>query len=57
MPIKSFRPLTPSGRFTSLNRVVVSKNRPQRKLTEPKPKTGGRNVYGRISVPTSGSFS
>lgn len=49
MPIKSFRPLTPSGRFTSLNRVVVSKNRPQRKLTEPKPKTGGRNVYGRIT--------
>ncbi|HRI83109.1 MAG TPA: 50S ribosomal protein L2 [Opitutaceae bacterium] len=49
MAIKSFRPLTPAGRFTSLNKVVVSKLRPQRKLTEPKPKTGGRNVYGRIT--------
>ncbi len=49
MAIKSFRPLTPAGRFTSLNKVVVSKKRPERKLTEPKPKTGGRNVYGRIT--------
>lgn len=49
MPIKSFRPLTPAGRFTSLNKVVVSKKRPERRLTEPKPKTGGRNVYGRIT--------
>ena len=49
MPIKSFRPLTPAGRFTSLNKVKVSKSRPQRRLTEPKPKTGGRNVYGRIT--------
>jgi large subunit ribosomal protein L2 len=49
MAIKSFRPLTPAGRFTSLNKVVVSKERPQRNLTEPKPKTGGRNVYGRVT--------
>jgi len=50
MAIKSFRPLTPAGRFTSLNKVVVSKERPQRNLTEPKPKTGGRNVYGRVTT-------
>ena len=49
MAIKSFRPLTPAGRFTALNKVVVSKKRPERNLTEPKPKTGGRNVYGRIT--------
>ncbi len=50
MPIKSFRPLTPSGRFTSLNqRVGLSKKRPERGLTEPKPRTGGRNVYGRVT--------
>jgi large subunit ribosomal protein L2 len=50
MPIKSFRPLTPSGRFTSLNqRVGLSKKRPERGLTEAKPKTGGRNVYGRVT--------
>jgi len=50
MPIKSFRPLTPSGRFTSLNkRVGLSSKRPERALTEAKPKTGGRNVYGRVT--------
>ncbi len=50
MAIHSFRPLTPAGRFTSLNkREGLSKKRPERALTEPKPKTGGRNVYGRIT--------
>ncbi len=50
MPIHSFRPLTPSGRFTSLNMEKgLSKERPQRKLTESKHKTGGRNVYGRVT--------
>jgi large subunit ribosomal protein L2 len=50
MALKSFRPLTPSGRFTSLNRQPgLSKKRPERALTEPKPKTGGRNVYGRVT--------
>jgi large subunit ribosomal protein L2 len=27
----------------------LSKKRPERALTEPKPKTGGRNVYGRVT--------
>jgi large subunit ribosomal protein L2 len=50
MPIKPFRPLTPSQRFTSLNKPVgLSKERPQRSLTEAKHKTGGRNVYGRVT--------
>jgi large subunit ribosomal protein L2 len=50
MPIHSFRPLTPSGRFTSLNKQTgLSKERPQRALTESKHKTGGRNVYGRVT--------
>src|ERR1035438_5266718 len=40
----------PSQRFTSLNKPVgLSKNRPQRALTEPKHKTGGRNAYGRLT--------
>gem|GEM_PF-5701656 len=32
MPIKSFRPLTPSGRFTQLNQVtdILTKKRPER---------------------------
>ncbi len=50
MALKPFRPLTPSQRFTVLNRSTsLSKKRPERGLTEPKPKTGGRNVYGRIT--------
>jgi large subunit ribosomal protein L2 len=51
MPIKSFRPLTPSGRFTSLNKTTaeLSKKRPERGLTENKNKSGGRNVYGRVT--------
>lgn len=50
MAIKSFRPLTAAGRFTQLNRQEgLSQNRPQRKLTESKNKSGGRNVYGRVT--------
>ncbi len=50
MPLKFFPPLTPSQRFTVLNRAAgLSQKRPERGLTEPKHKTGGRNVYGRIT--------
>jgi len=50
MALKSFRPLTASLRFTTLNRPEgLSKNRPERSLVESKSKTGGRNTYGRIT--------
>jgi len=50
MPIKPFRPLTPSQRFTSLNRAEnLSGKRPERSLTEHKHKTGGRNNLGRLT--------
>src|SRR5688572_4323510 len=50
MAIHSFRPLTAAGRFTSLNKQEdLSKKRPERGLTEPKHKSGGRNVYGRVT--------
>jgi large subunit ribosomal protein L2 len=50
MALKSFRPLTASLRFTTLNRPEgLSKNRPERSLVESKNKTGGRNTYGRIT--------
>jgi large subunit ribosomal protein L2 len=50
MPLKTFRPLTPSLRYTALNRPdeIVDK-RPERGLTEHKHKTGGRNCYGRLT--------
>ena len=52
MPIHSFRPLTPSGRFTQLNRdeTLTKGKRPERALLEHKHKTGGRNVYGRVTA-------
>jgi large subunit ribosomal protein L2 len=51
MPIKPYRPLTPSQRFTSLNKPVgLSKKRPVRSLTETKKRSGGRNVYGRVTA-------
>ena len=50
MALKSFRPLTASLRFTTLNRPAgISKERPERSLVESKSKTGGRNTYGRIT--------
>jgi large subunit ribosomal protein L2 len=50
MPLKPFRPLTPSQRFTSLNRAEgLSGKRPERGLTEHKHKTGGRNNLGRLT--------
>ncbi|MBI2518266.1 MAG: 50S ribosomal protein L2 [Opitutae bacterium] len=50
MAIKSFRPLTAALRFTELNRPEeISTKRPERSLVESKNKSGGRNVYGRIT--------
>lgn len=50
MAIQTFRPLTPAGRFTALNQQKdLAKKRPERGLTESKHKTGGRNVYGRVT--------
>ena len=51
MPIKNFRPITPTQRFLQLNvHPEVAKVRPQRKLVESISKSGGRNAYGRITV-------
>jgi large subunit ribosomal protein L2 len=51
MPIKNFRPITPTQRFLQLNvHPEVAKVRPQRKLVESLSKSGGRNAYGRITV-------
>ena len=50
MPLKFFRPITPTLRYTVLNRPEgVSTKRPERALTESKSKTGGRNCYGRLT--------
>src|ERR1700691_79382 len=50
MAIKAFRPLTPSTRFTSLNRTAgLAKKRPERGLTVSISESGGRNNLGRLT--------
>jgi large subunit ribosomal protein L2 len=51
MPIKSFRPTTPTRRFqTYLTREDITKDRPEKSLVEGKKRTGGRDARGLISV-------
>src|SRR5436309_16042980 len=50
MALKEFRPLTPTLRFKSLPGFdEITKWRPERRLVEPKNKSGGRNNYGRLT--------
>ncbi|MBV8070723.1 MAG: 50S ribosomal protein L2, partial [Acidobacteriaceae bacterium] len=47
MPIKSFRPVTPTRRFqTYLTREEITKDRPEKSLVEGKKRTGGRGATG-----------
>jgi large subunit ribosomal protein L2 len=50
MPVKSFRPLTPSRRYITVASFKdITKTRPEKKLVETRKKTGGRNCYGRVT--------
>jgi large subunit ribosomal protein L2 len=50
MPIKSYRPVTPTRRFqTVVGREDITKDKPEKSLVEGKQRTGGRNNLGRIS--------
>lgn len=50
MPIKSFKPVTPTRRFqTYLTREDITKDRPEKSLVEGKKRTGGRDSRGLIS--------
>src|SRR5712675_2652966 len=50
MGLKTFRPLTPANRFKELpDFAEVTKSKPEKKLVEAKPKTGGRNNRGRLT--------
>jgi len=51
MPIKSYRPTTPTRRFTTVvSRVEITKNKPEKSLVVGKKRTGGRNNTGEITV-------
>jgi large subunit ribosomal protein L2 len=50
MPIKNYRPYTPTRRFqTAVSREEISKDRPEKSLTVGKKRTGGRNSTGEIT--------
>jgi large subunit ribosomal protein L2 len=51
MPIKSYRPTTPTRRFqTVVSREDITKDKPEKSLTVGKRKTGGRDSRGLIAV-------
>src|SRR5262245_38116798 len=51
MPTKSFRPITPARRYMTVeDRSDVTKQKPERSLTEGKKRTGGRNSYGKLAM-------
>ncbi len=51
MPVKSFRPLTPSLRYvTFADFSDITKSKPEKSLVEIRKKTGGRNHYGRATA-------
>ncbi len=50
MPVKKFRPTTPSLRFKTVSSFEeITKDTPEKSLVEPNKKSGGRNNRGRIT--------
>lgn len=50
MPVKTFRPLTPSTRYITIASFdEITKKRPEKKLVTTRKRTGGRNCYGRVT--------
>ena len=50
MPIKTYRPTTPTRRFqTAVSREDITKQTPEKSLVTGKKRTGGRNSTGRVS--------
>jgi len=51
MPLKKFKPVTPGQRFRSVGTSdVITREEPERSLTESLRKKGGRNHHGRITM-------
>ena len=50
MPVKSFRPLTPSTRYITIASYAdITKSTPEKSLVFTRKKTGGRNCSGRVT--------
>ena len=50
MAIKKFNPITPTLRFSEIQRKEVANKRPEKGLTTSKNKSAGRNCYGRVTM-------
>ncbi|MBM3671614.1 MAG: 50S ribosomal protein L2 [Actinobacteria bacterium] len=51
MPIRKRKPTSAGRRFQTVSDFVeITKSKPERSLTRSKPKTGGRNSYGRMTT-------
>src|SRR3954449_5759400 len=50
MPVRQFRPLTPSTRYITIASYdEITKRKPEKSLVYTRKKTGGRNSYGRVT--------
>jgi large subunit ribosomal protein L2 len=51
MPVRKFKPTSPGRRWMTVSTFEeVTKSKPEKSLTEPVTKKGGRNVHGRITT-------
>ncbi len=51
MPVQTLRPLTPSSRYIAYADFSdITKTKPEKSLVETRKRTGGRNVYGRMTA-------
>src|SRR5712672_3371061 len=51
MPLKTFRPLTPSTRYLTYSGFdEITKSKPEKSLVAIKKRTGGRGMYGRVTA-------
>jgi large subunit ribosomal protein L2 len=50
VPVRKRKPTSPGRRFQTVSDFAgVSDKKPEKRLTKPKPKSGGRNAYGRMT--------
>ncbi len=51
MPLRKRKPTSPGRRFQSVSDFAeITRDKPEKSLTEAKPKTAGRNSYGRVTA-------
>jgi large subunit ribosomal protein L2 len=51
MPLRKRKPTSPGRRFQSVSDFAeITTDKPEKSLLQPKPKTGGRNVHGRLTA-------